>query len=73
VTERSLISLGEGVYSVSEVCHVLGTSMTARKVHYWLNTGLISGRPISRGRRGVPTILTLRQLLEVRTVQHLRD
>lgn len=73
MTERRLVPLGEGAYSVAEVCRILGSSMTPRKVHYWLDTGLISGQPISRGRRGVPTVLTFRQLLEIRTVQHLRD
>lgn len=70
---RRLIALGEGAYSVREVCHILGDSMTPRRVHYWLDTGLIFGAPIIRGRRGVPTILTFRQMLEIRTVQYLRD
>ncbi len=46
--------------------------MTPRKVHYWLNTDLLS-MPVRRGRRGYPTILSYRQVLEIRTVQHLRD
>lgn len=70
--DRRLLALGEGAYSVSQVCRILGPTMTPRKVHYWLNTGLISGKPITRGRKGVPTVLTFRQLLEIRTVQHLR-
>lgn len=70
---RRLILLGDGVYTVSEVCRILQPTMTSRKIHYWLDTGLISGYPISRGRKGVPTLLTFRQLLEIRTVQHLRD
>lgn len=70
--KRSLLALGEGAYSVAETCRILGPTVTPRKVHYWLDTGLISGAPISRGRRGVPTVLTFRQLLEIRTVQHLR-
>jgi uncharacterized protein (DUF433 family) len=47
--------------------------MTPRKVHYWLKTGLISGPPVAQGGHGQPTLLTFRQLLEVRMVQHLRD
>lgn len=47
--------------------------MTPRRVHYWLDTGLIVGEPIDRGAKGTPTLLTFRQLLEIRTVQHLRD
>jgi uncharacterized protein (DUF433 family) len=70
---RRLIALGEGVYSVSAVCRILGPGMTARRVHYWLDTGLISGSPVVRGRPGVPTLLTFRQVLEIKTVQHLRD
>ena len=54
-------------------CRILGSSVTPRKVHYWLDTGLISGRPVTQGRRGVSTVLTFRQLLEIRTVQHLRS
>jgi uncharacterized protein (DUF433 family)/DNA-binding transcriptional MerR regulator len=46
--------------------------MTPRRVHYWLDTGLLS-EPLVRGSRGTPTLLTFRQLLEIRTVQRLRD
>jgi uncharacterized protein (DUF433 family) len=68
-----LIPLGEGgVYTVSDVCRILQPSMTPRKVHYWLDTNLLTD-PITRGRRGEPTLLSFRQLLEVRTVQRLRD
>lgn len=67
-----VISLGSAAYSVPEVCRILQPSMTARKVHYWLDTGLLSD-PVVRGRRGVPTLLSFRQLLEIRTVQRLRD
>jgi uncharacterized protein (DUF433 family) len=70
---RSLIPLGEGAYTVAEVCRILGPSMTPRKVHYWLNTGLLSEPPVAHHGRGVPTLLTFRQLLEVRTVQRMRD
>lgn len=63
---------GHGAYSVSEICRILQPSMTPRKVHYWLDTGLLS-EPLVRGRRGVPTLLTFRQLIEIRTVQRLRD
>ena len=47
-------------------------SMTARKVHYWLDTGLL-GQPLRKGRRGVPTLLSFEQVLKVRTLQQLRD
>lgn len=67
-----MVAAGTGAYSVSEVCRVLQPGMTARKVHYWLLTGLLT-EPLVAGRRGVPTLLTFRQLLEIRTVQHLRD
>lgn len=63
---------GRGAYTVSEVCRILQPTMTRRKVHYWLDTGLLSDA-IVHGRRGVPTLLTFRQLLEIRTVQHLRE
>jgi uncharacterized protein (DUF433 family) len=67
-----LIDLGAGVYAVSEVCRILQPTMTPRKVHYWLDTGLLSD-PVRWGSRGNPTLLSYRQLLEIRTVQHLRD
>jgi len=70
---RRLIPLADGIYTVSEVCRILGPRVTPRRVHYWLDTGLISGEPVSRGAKGTPTLLTFRQLLEIRTVQHLRD
>lgn len=70
---RRLIPLGQGVYTVAEVCRILAPTMTPRKVHYWLDTGLIHGTPVSPGSRGRPTLLTYRQLLEIRTVQYLRD
>ena len=73
VNARPLVRLGEGSYSVAEVCRILGKGMTSRKVHYWLDTGLVTDVSVVRGRRGVPTILTFRQLLEIRTVQYLRD
>jgi uncharacterized protein (DUF433 family)/DNA-binding transcriptional MerR regulator len=67
-----LVALGEGVYSVAEVSHILQPTMTARKVHYWLKKGIL-GLPIRQTRTGKPTLLTFEQLLKVRTVQHLRD
>ncbi len=67
-----MVSAGTGAYSVSEVCRVLQPGMTGRKVHYWLETGLLTD-PLVAGRRGVPTLLTFQQLLEIRTVQYLRD
>lgn len=70
---RSLIALGDAAaYSVPEVCRILQPGMTSRKVHYWLDTGLLSP-PVVHGRRGVPTLLSFRQLLEIRTVHFLRQ
>lgn len=69
---QTLRTLDEGVYSVAEIRRILQPSMTARKVHYWLDTGLL-GEPISRGRPGYPTLLSFQQLLRVRTIQLLRD
>jgi uncharacterized protein (DUF433 family)/DNA-binding transcriptional MerR regulator len=69
---RLLVPLGDAAaYSVAEVCRILQPGMTSRKVHYWLDTGLLS-LPIVHGRRGVPTLLSFRQLLEIRTVHVLR-
>lgn len=70
--QRRLVDLGAGVFTVSEICRVLQPTMTPRKVHYWLDTGLLSA-PVRWGSRGHPTLLSYRQLLEIRTVQHLRD
>src|SRR5215203_2667693 len=71
---RALMPLGEGgVYSVSEVCRILQPGMTPRKVHYWLNTDLLSEPPVYRRGSGTPTLLSFRQLLEIRVVQELRD
>lgn len=67
-----LIALGEGVYTVAEVSHILQPTMTPRKVHYWLKKGIL-GPPIRPTRTGRLTLLTFEQLLKVRTVQHLRD
>lgn len=67
-----LIALGEGVYTVAEVSHILQPTMTPRKVRYWLKKGIL-GDPIRPTRSGRPTLLTFEQLLKVRTVQHLRD
>jgi uncharacterized protein (DUF433 family)/DNA-binding transcriptional MerR regulator len=67
-----LIALGEGVYTVAEVSHILQPTMTARKVHYWLKKGIL-GPSIRQTRTGKPTLLTFEQLLKARTVQHLRD
>lgn len=67
-----LIPLGEGVYSVAEVSHILRPTMTPRKVHYWLKKGIL-GPPIRPTGTGRTTLLTFEQLLKVRTVQHLRD
>lgn len=51
---------------------MLQPAMTPRKVHYWLDTGVLS-KPVRWGSPGHPTLLSYRQLLEIRTVQRLRD
>lgn len=71
--ERTLIPLGQGVYTIREACRILQPTMTRAKVHYWLNTGLLSEPPVAHGGKGVPTLLSFRQLLELRTVQYMRD
>lgn len=68
----TLIALGEGVYTVPEMARILKPTMTEDKLRYWLNEGLL-GEPIRRGFRGRPHLLSFRQLLQARTVQHLRD
>jgi uncharacterized protein (DUF433 family) len=73
VPERTLIPLGEGVYTVREACRILQPTMTRAKVHYWLDTGLLSEPPVAHRGKGVPTLLSFRQLLELRTVQYMRD
>jgi uncharacterized protein (DUF433 family) len=70
---RRLLPLGEGLYTISEVCRILRPGMTRHKVHYWLNTGLLSTPPVAHRGKGVPTLLSFKQLLEVRTAQHMRD
>ena len=70
--DASLVALGQGVYTVPQTCRILRPSMTARKVHYWLDTELL-GDPLRRGGPGVPTLLTFEQVLKVRALQHLRD
>ena len=72
VNNRRLALVSEGVFSVAEVCRILQPTMTARKVHYWLDTGLLSD-PVRWGGPGRPTLLNFKQLLQIRTVQHLRD
>lgn len=71
-SQTKLIALGEGVYTVADVSHILQPTMTPRKVRYWLKKGIL-GNPIRPTRSGRPTLLTFEQLLKVRTVQHLRD
>lgn len=68
----ALIALGEGVYTVPEVARILRPTMNVYKVRYWLHRGLL-GEPIRWGRRGKPHLLSFRQLLRARTIQHLRD
>jgi len=46
--------------------------MTVDKIRYWLNEGLL-GEPIRQGSRGRPHLLSFKQLLQVRTIQYLRD
>ncbi len=67
-----LIALGEGIYTVPEVARILRPTMTEDKLRYWLDEGLL-GKPIRRGYRGKPHLLSFRQLLQARTIQHLRD
>jgi uncharacterized protein (DUF433 family) len=71
-SDASLVALGQGVYTVPETCRILRPSMTPRKVHYWLDTGLL-GYPLRRGSRGISTLLSFEQVLKVRTLQRLRD
>lgn len=68
----TLIALGEGVYTVPEMARILKPTMTEDKLRYWLNEGLL-GEPIRRGFRGRTHLLSFRQLLQARTIQHLRD
>lgn len=67
-----LIVLGEGVYTVPQVARILQPTMTEDKVRYWLNEGLL-GHPVRRGSRGRLHFLSFQQLLQARTIQHLRD
>ncbi len=67
----ALIALGEGVYTVPEVARILRPDMTEDKLRYWLNEGLL-GKPLQRGFRGRRHLLSFRQLLQARTIQHLR-
>ncbi|MEJ7631885.1 MAG: MerR family transcriptional regulator [Rubrobacteraceae bacterium] len=67
-----LIALGEGVYTVPEVARILQPTMNVYKVRYWLNKGLL-GKPIRRGSRGRPHLLSFEQLLKVRTIQDFRE
>ena len=68
----TLIALGEGVYTVPEVARILRPTMTEDKLRYWLNEGLL-GEPIRRGYRGKRHLLSFQQLLQARTIQHLRN
>lgn len=69
---RGLVTLGEGAYTVAEIARIFQPTMTPRKVHYWLNKGIL-GEPLRPGSPGHPTLLSFEQLLMIRTVQHLRD
>ena len=68
----ALIALGEGVYTVPQVARILQPTMTEDKLRYWLNEGLL-GEPIRRGYRGKAHLLSFQQLLQARTIQHLRN
>ena len=68
----ALIALGEGVYTVPEVVRILQPTMTKDKLRYWLNEGLL-GEPLQRGFRGRRHLLSFKQLLQARAIQHLRD
>lgn len=68
----ALIALGEGVYTVPEVARILQPTMTEDKLRYWLNEGLL-GKPIRRGYRGKAHLLSFQQVLQARTIQHLRS
>lgn len=46
--------------------------MTPRKIHYWLDEGILD-EPIRWGSRGVPTLLSFHQVLRIRVLQRLRD
>jgi uncharacterized protein (DUF433 family)/DNA-binding transcriptional MerR regulator len=51
---------------------VLRPGMTSRKIHHWLDEGIL-GEPIRWGRPGVPTLLSFHQVLRIRVLQRLRD
>ena len=70
--DASLVALGQGVYTVPETCRILRPSMTPRKVHYWLDTGLL-GDPLRSGSRGISTLISFEQVIKVRTLQRLQD
>jgi uncharacterized protein (DUF433 family)/DNA-binding transcriptional MerR regulator len=69
---RTLIALGEGVYTVPEVARILQPNMTEYKVRRWLHKDLL-GEPIRWGSTGRPHLLSFQQLLKVRTIQELRE
>ncbi len=73
VTRRgALVALGEGVYTVPEVAHILGANVSEYKVRRWLRKDLL-GEPIRWGSPGRPHLLSFQQLLKVRTIQKLRE
>ncbi len=65
-------ALNRGIYTVRETVHILSPSLTSRKVHYWLDEGILP-EPIRWGRRGVPTLLSYDQVVRIKTLQRLRD
>lgn len=70
--EAELDALRDGIYTVREICSILRPSMTPRKVHYWLDKGML-GKPVSWGAPGYPTLLSFEQVLRIRTLQRIRD
>jgi DNA-binding transcriptional MerR regulator len=64
--------LGRGIYTVRETVRILRPTLTSRKVHYWMDEGILT-EPIRWGRRGVPTLLSYNQVLRIRILQQLRD
>jgi uncharacterized protein (DUF433 family) len=69
---RELVPLGQGIYTVPEVCRILRPHMTSRKIHYWLKGDLL-GAPIRPGSRGIPVLLSFEQVLRIKTLQRIRD
>ncbi|MBA2714112.1 MAG: DUF433 domain-containing protein [Rubrobacteraceae bacterium] len=69
---KTLMALGEGVYTVPKIERILQPNMSQCKVRRWLHKGLL-GEPIRWGSTGRPHLLSFQQLLKVRTIQELRE